>query len=53
MSDYSKVIAPERRSVPTPKNMVENGKCVFLLCACMEHEAADSTFNIRIPLTTY
>ena len=29
MSDYSKVIAPERRSVPTPKNMVENGKCVF------------------------
>ena len=29
MSDYRKVIAPERRSVPTPKNMVENGKCVF------------------------
>ena len=29
MSDYRKVIAPERRSVPTPKNMVENGRCVF------------------------
>ena len=29
MSDYSKFIAPERRSVPTPANMVENGKCVF------------------------
>lgn len=29
MSDYSKFIAPERRSVPTPKHMVENGKCVF------------------------
>ena len=29
MSDYSNVIAPERRSVPTPPNMVENGKCVF------------------------
>lgn len=29
MSDYSKFIAPERRSVPTPPNMVENGKCVF------------------------
>lgn len=29
MNDYSKFIAPERRSVPTPRNMVENGKCVF------------------------
>ena len=29
MSDYSKFIAPERRSVPTPRHMVENGKCVF------------------------
>lgn len=29
MSDYSKFIAPERRSVPTPKHMVEDGKCVF------------------------
>ena len=29
MGDYSKFIAPERRSVPTPRNMVENGKCVF------------------------
>lgn len=29
MSDYSKFIAPERRGVPTPKHMVENGKCVF------------------------
>ena len=25
MSDYSKFIAPERRSVPTPKHMVEDG----------------------------
>lgn len=29
MGEYSKFIAPERRSVATPKNMVENGKCVF------------------------
>lgn len=29
MNDYSKFIAPERRSVPTPRHMVENGKCVF------------------------
>lgn len=29
MNDYSRFIAPERRSVPTPCNMVENGKCVF------------------------
>ncbi len=29
MNDYSRFIAPERRSVPTPRNMVENGKCVF------------------------
>lgn len=29
MNDYSKFIAPERRSVPTPRNLVENGKCVF------------------------
>ena len=29
MSGYSKFIAPERRSVPTPRHMVENGKCVF------------------------
>lgn len=29
MNDYSKFIAPERRTVPTPRNMVEDGKCVF------------------------
>lgn len=29
MRDYSKFIAPERRSVLTPLHMVENGKCVF------------------------
>ncbi len=29
MSEYSKFISPERRSVPTPRNMVEDGKCVF------------------------
>ena len=29
MGDYSQYIAPERRSVPTPRHMVENGKCVF------------------------
>ncbi len=29
MGEYSKYIADERRSVPTPKNYVENGKCVF------------------------
>lgn len=29
MSDYKRVIAPERRSVPTPKDMVKDGKCVF------------------------
>lgn len=29
MSEYSKFIAPERRSVSTPRHMVENGKCVF------------------------
>lgn len=29
MNDYSRFIAPERRNVPTPSKMVENGKCVF------------------------
>ena len=29
MIDYSNLIAPERRCVPTPCNMVEGGKCVF------------------------
>ncbi len=29
MNTYSQHIAPERRSVPTPRHMVENGKCVF------------------------
>ena len=29
MVDYSKLIDPARRSIPTPRNMVENGKCVF------------------------
>jgi hypothetical protein len=29
MADYSKYIAPERRSVLTPLHLVENGKCVF------------------------
>lgn len=29
LGDYSKFIAPERRSVPTPKDMVKDGKCVF------------------------
>ncbi|MGN0768250.1 MAG: DUF2804 family protein [Christensenellales bacterium] len=29
MGEYSKYIAPERRSVPTPKDMVKDGKCVF------------------------
>ena len=33
-----------------PQIYIENGKCVFLLCACMEHENASTTFNIRIPL---
>lgn len=29
MENYSKFIAPERRSVPTPPDMVKDGKCVF------------------------
>lgn len=29
MGEYSKFISPKRRSVPTPKALVENGKCVF------------------------
>ena len=29
MINYSSFIAPERRSTPTPRNMVEDGKCVF------------------------
>ena len=29
MGEYSKYIAQERRSVPTPKDMVKDGKCVF------------------------
>ena len=29
MENYNQFIAPQRRSVPTPKNFVENGKCVF------------------------
>lgn len=29
MGEYSKFIAPERRSVPTPVDMVKDGKCVF------------------------
>ena len=29
MGDYSKFISPKRRSVPTPKDMVVDGKCVF------------------------
>ena len=33
-----------------PQIYIENGKCVFLLCACMEQENAKTTFNIRIPL---
>ena len=29
MGDYSKFISPIRRSVPTPRDMVADGKCVF------------------------
>ena len=29
MGDYSKFISEKRRSVPTPKHLVEEGKCVF------------------------
>ena len=29
MGEYSKFISPKRRSVATPKNLVENGKCLF------------------------
>lgn len=29
MGEYSKFISPKRRSVPTPKDMVTDGKCVF------------------------
>lgn len=29
MGEFSKYISPKRRSVPTPKNLVEDGKCVF------------------------
>ena len=29
MGEYSKFISPKRRSVPTPKDMVADGKCVF------------------------
>lgn len=30
MGEYSKFIAPERRSIPTPRHMVENGKKYIL-----------------------
>ena len=29
MEDFSKYIAPERRAVPTPDDLVKNGECVF------------------------
>lgn len=29
MGEFSKFISPVRRSVPTPKHLVEDGKCVF------------------------
>jgi len=29
MGEYSKFIAPERRAVPTPKDMVKDGKAIF------------------------
>ena len=29
MGEFSKFISEKRRSVPTPKNLVEDGKCVF------------------------
>lgn len=29
MGEFSKFISPKRRSVPTPKHLVEDGKCVF------------------------
>ena len=29
MGEFSKFISPKRRSVPTPKALVEDGKCVF------------------------
>ena len=29
MGEYSKFISPKRRSIPTPKDMVVDGKCVF------------------------
>ena len=29
MREYSKFISEKRRSVPTPKDLVEDGKCVF------------------------
>lgn len=29
MGEYSKFISPKRRSIATPKNLVEDGKCVF------------------------
>lgn len=29
MGEYSKFISPKRRSVPTPKDLVTDGKCVF------------------------
>ena len=30
MGEYSKFIAPERRSIPTPRHMVKNGKKYIL-----------------------
>lgn len=30
MCEYSKFIAPERRSIPTPRHMVKNGKKYIL-----------------------
>ena len=30
MGEYSKFIAPERRSIPTPRHMAENGKKYIL-----------------------
>lgn len=29
MGEFSKFISPKRRSIPTPKHLVEDGKCVF------------------------
>ena len=51
MGEFSKFISEKRRSVPTPKNLVEGGKCVF---GTFDKEFETMDFlNIKNPLIFY